>query len=365
MKASVINTELSVLISHYLRERNPEMFEVFSDYCRDHGLLPTGQTSMQQTLDILYKNLRPDHFLRFLKTLTPDDDYPSLFRRMSPFDLPKSPTYSLGLILYARIHERKIYTLEVDPLSRFLMSASNDSTIKLLSCPDLSEICTLTGHKDKVSTASIHPCVSYVLSSSLDGTLRLFSLNTLKSIATVSGESGQFIHHSGFSPDGQYFAGGCEDGYVYLWRLRSVVDGQLAPYKRFGDGSSGAVTWIGFSPGSEFLAFAAEPNHVKVVCLSTGRLFDLQQHSYPVTFVTFSRRLYAGPLGMAPKLLTFARDEGTVVMWRIEEDGFCPKVIFKNQGMGRKSNGLVWAVWDTLDHLILILKKNGVVVKQE
>ena len=51
-----IRNELSLLISHYLREKHPEVYSEFEKFCNDNKILPEGCKSVSEALNLRYKN---------------------------------------------------------------------------------------------------------------------------------------------------------------------------------------------------------------------------------------------------------------------------------------------------------------------
>jgi WD40 repeat protein len=204
LENSDIRIELSVLIAHQIRETNPDVYSAFVQLCQAHWLLPKGSRSMDDAVDTRVRHLAPDQFLKFLKTLTHADDYPSLFRRMSassedPVSLTNRSTLTfLGSL---RAQTESVFDRVFDPLSQFLVSGSDDNTVKLFSLPDFAELCGFLGHENTIVSLSIHPNVCYLPSASHDMTLRLWSLNTGKCVSVVENFTEKEAHWATFSPN--------------------------------------------------------------------------------------------------------------------------------------------------------------------
>jgi WD40 repeat protein len=275
--------ELSILISHYIRDKNPEVYANFSELCRERGMLPEGVSSMEEALDVRHCHLPPDQFSQFLKTLTPNDDYPSLFRRMTSFGSPRTASRRPSLDFFGswQAHHDPIYSLAFDPLSRFLLSGSDDGLIKMVSIPDFNEIHVFRGHEGLVTNISIHPNVSYLLSSSHDATARLWSLNTGECLTVLDDFTKQEVQYATFSPTGAMFATGGEDGSLCLWNTSDALRGE-PPFATLTSPDSTPILWISFSPGSEFVVFSAEPNHVIVSSIGTSKQQELKYHASTV-----------------------------------------------------------------------------------
>jgi WD40 repeat protein len=77
---------------------------------------------------------------QFLSTLTPHDNYPLLFRRADGFTGAGPLRSTLELLSSMWAHKDSVYNLAFDRLSRFVVSGSDDNTIKLFSLLDFMEV---------------------------------------------------------------------------------------------------------------------------------------------------------------------------------------------------------------------------------
>jgi WD40 repeat protein len=360
MEKPRIQAELSVLVGRYLRETNPAIYTKFNEFCRLAHVLPKGCPSMDSALDVRFRHLPPDQFIQFLKTLTPDDDFPSLFRRSCPFPAEPRPPSTLTVVGAVRAHRESVYNLAFDPLSRFVCSASDAGTIKLFRLPDFREICAFCGHTETIVSLSVHPNAGHLLSASHDGTVRLWSLNTGKGEWVIEKFTLGEVHWATFSPDGSLIGAACEDGHVFLWRTDAALQGS-APFQTFTSPDGHPMIWVCFSPGGEFVGFSTEASSVVIASLSTSKECELRLHTGRASLIQFSRRLYPSAFGPAPRILTMANDDGTLAIWTLEPDGWTACEFFRAQSLGRRVK-IHMCVWDSADSLVVVLRKSGAVV---
>ena len=356
-----LRSELLVLIAKYIRDRNPGVYRMLCEFC-DGEMLPAGMETLEEALNVRYRHMPTSQLLEFLKKLAPDDDYPSLFRRISAFEDPVPPVRGhLSLIGTNESHQGTVFSLCFDPLSRFFISGSDDYTMKLFIVPEFRDAFTFVGHTNVISNICIHPDVSYVMSSSHDTTIRLWSLNSGECVSVLRGFTDSQVHYALFSPDGRLIACACEDGFLHMWHTSEALDGG-DPFLYFESPGSQPVIWASFSPGSEFVVFSAEPNLAIVASVSTRRRYVLNLHSGNLNLVSFSKLLYPSPYGQAPKVLTVGGEEGTVAVWTLGQQGYAPAHVFKSQSLGRKGAKIAMTVWDLDDHLLVIFRKKNLVV---
>lgn len=355
-----VKQELCLLIGHYIRDKNPEIYHKFADLCKEKRLLMDNCQNLDDQIDHLYGNLDPDQFLLYLSTLTPDDDFPSLFRRMNLFQFPPrfTRTADLRLLTRDRTHSDSVFTLLVDPLSRFFASASDDSTICIWSLPNFEKLCVLRGHRHVISNIAINLDISLLISASHDSTVRIWSLNTGENVAVLSGFTDKEVHNAIFSPNGKLIAACCEDGSLAIWETEAALTSPK-PLNKILAPQQAAVIWAAFSPGSEFIVFSAEPSRVIVISLSSSRRYELKLHTTMVNYVSFSKRLYPCCYGMAPRVLTVSAEDGIAAIWALEPNGFVPIHTFKNITLGRKSSKIISTQWDCDDHLLVIIRNKN------
>jgi WD40 repeat protein len=104
----------------------------------------------------------------------------------------------------------------------FLISTSEDKTIKIWSVITGECLKTLVGHGRVVNDADFHPTFKMyskdvsILSCSGDGTLRLWNSSDEDAVCTVYGHN-QAVYRCSFAPDGKTFISCSEDKTVRVW----------------------------------------------------------------------------------------------------------------------------------------------------
>jgi len=92
-----------------------------------------------------------------------------------------------------------------------------------------------SSHTGPVSQVSFHPNGNYLVSASQDGSIKMFDLLEARPIYDVLGHKSS-VTTVQFSTQGNYFASGSEDKMVYVWKTNfDEVDEQL------GIGASGST----------------------------------------------------------------------------------------------------------------------------
>lgn len=356
MQTGNITKELSVLLCHYLKDRFPDTYAELVKYVEKNKLLPDDCYDITQALSVRYPNFPTDHFFQFIKTLRPEDDYPSIFRRITPF--PKIVDDYVRFISHEckiACHKDSIYCMYIDPLSRVLITGSDDYSIKVFKLPELQFVKRLVGHEGCITNISCNPLCTMLLSSSHDKTIRLWSLVTGKCISVLANFSYDVVHSAIFSPSGSMIAAACEDGTVPLWTTPDAIQGK-PPCRILRSPGKGPVAWVTFSPGGEFLAYSSEPSHVTVVPLKTMTQTILDLHQSLVDIVLFTHGFFGnGEYG--PRLLTVSGEDGAVACWQMESGSWKTKYTIKH-GVGRQKSKILKVVPDMNEHVFLLSRTN-------
>ncbi len=127
------------------------------------------------------------------------------------------------------VHAEPINYMCLSPDGNQLISASDDSTLKLWDINTWEVICTFEGHTDYVSKAAIAPG-GLVVSVSKDQTVKVWDSNTGYCLHTLQGHN-SWVYMLAVSPDGSKAITASVNGTMIVWdlingtRLNTIVDG--------------------------------------------------------------------------------------------------------------------------------------------
>lgn len=226
-------------------------------------------------------------------------------------------------------HSGWLRSLVFSKNGKYLISGSEDKTLKLWDTEDMRLIRTLRGHRDSVRDVALSSDGNTAASGSGDGTVKLWDISTGKCTATF--QAGSSINSVAFSPDGRTLASGSIGSQIMLWDVKSGTctatlkghtswieslcfssDGKLllsgsSNYKdrsddtvRIWDVKSGkclnvlkghkdGVVSAAFSPDGKTAASASEDKTVKVWDVATGRcLRSIEGFSGELQALSFS-----------------------------------------------------------------------------
>lgn len=367
MDEITLKKELCILLCHHLRTKLPNIYKQLCEYCEKNGLIPSGCLSIEDALNQRYSSFSEDHFVAFVNSLRPDDDYPSIFRRITPFQKHVESINIHSIKPYQRLtgHADAIYCMCIDPAGRILATGSDDKQIRIWALPDLKPVHLFTGHENVITNISINPLCTLLISSSHDKTVRIWSLKTGQCLAVLGGFTSDVIHYCAFSPVGSMIAAGCEDGTVQLWTTSDALQGK-APVHVFKAPGKGSVRWISFSPGGEFMCYSSEPNSITIVTLKTlNEIHLLTDHTSVCDLVSFSSHLFSNHGEPGPRLLTVSNEDGFCDTWQLENLAWKRQHIFKNTAsIGRKSSKISTTALDCDENLLVVARPSGIFVYQ-
>ncbi|KAK6186954.1 hypothetical protein SNE40_006210 [Patella caerulea] len=185
--------------------------------------------------------------------------------------------------LKMRGHNGAVYKTCFTHDSQYLLSSSQDTTVRLWDMTSHSNVVLYRGHSSSVWSLDISP-LGYFASCSQDRTAKLWCLDRNYPIRSFVGHTYD-VDVVKFHPNGNYIATGSGDKTVRLW---SVQDGRSV---RLLQGHHGSILAMAFSPNGEFLASAGEDRRIKIWDLSSGSLFkEFRGHSDTVYDLSFNQQ---------------------------------------------------------------------------
>jgi WD40 repeat protein/uncharacterized caspase-like protein len=179
-------------------------------------------------------------------------------------------------------HRAFIKDLVFSPDGEFLLSASDDKTIRVWDWQKQETVRTFRGfvgekHEGKIFGLAISPDGKTVAAGGYFGTglgesppygdVRLFDFRTGKVTAVLKAQEFA-VYDVAFSPDGQYLAAGGQDGFAYVWRRdESAEMGWTADTKL--DADSWHIQKVEFAAGGSRLIAATTDNGVRLFDMAT------------------------------------------------------------------------------------------------
>jgi WD40 repeat protein len=149
-----------------------------------------------------------------------------------------------------------------------------DKVIKLsIVAPELNyfekpedEIRIFKGHEGAVTACTFSPDGKYILSASEDGTVRMWEVETEKTIHLFKGHEGA-VTACTFSPDGKYILSASRDGTLRLWD--SSMDKEVIHWK-----NESSLTCCAFHPNGQQVMTADENGRIHFLRVVNLRVYS-------------------------------------------------------------------------------------------
>jgi len=137
-------------------------------------------------------------------------------------------------------HSDLVLSVAFSSDGKYILSGSDDKTLKLWDIETGREIRTFKGHLNYVRAVAFDPDGKYAISGSFDDTVRLWNVSTGREIRTFRGHS-RWVTSVTFSPDGKFIISGSLDNTARLWDVESGLE--IAQLIGFANGE-----WITITP---------------------------------------------------------------------------------------------------------------------
>ena len=118
-------------------------------------------------------------------------------------------------------HKYGVGAVAITTDGKYIVSGSSDNTLKLWDTNNGKCLRTFKGHKKVVKDLVITPDSKYIISGSLDNTLRLWDLNSGKCLRTFEGHE-DVIHAVAITQDGNFMVSSSRNNRLWLWRLEGI-----------------------------------------------------------------------------------------------------------------------------------------------
>ncbi|EDO18628.1 hypothetical protein Kpol_1048p59 [Vanderwaltozyma polyspora DSM 70294] len=179
-------------------------------------------------------------------------------------------------------HEKPVWDVEFSPsCNNLFATASNDQTARLWSCDRVYPLRVMAGHLNDVDCVSFHSNGRYIFTGSSDKTVRMWDINTGDSVRLFMGHNSTVTSLS-VSPDGKWISTGSDDGIITIWDIGS---GRKLKNMR-GHGKS-SIHSLSYNPEGTLLVSGGADQSVRV--------WDLNKGTFEPSLTP--EEVYQGPMG--------------------------------------------------------------------
>nr|XP_020644616.1 transcription initiation factor TFIID subunit 5 isoform X1 [Pogona vitticeps] len=154
-------------------------------------------------------------------------------------------------------HNYPVWDTQFSPYGYYFVSGGHDRVARLWATDHYQPLRIFAGHLADVTCTRFHPNSNYVATGSADRTVRLWDVLNGNCVRIFTGHKGP-VHSLAFSPNGRFLASGATDGRVLLWDIgHGLMVGELK-------GHTDTIYALRFSRDGEILASGSMDNTVKL-----------------------------------------------------------------------------------------------------
>ncbi len=161
-----------------------------------------------------------------------------------------------------RGHLDDVNSVAISSDGKYIVSGSDDKTIKLWEISSGREIKTFRGHEALWSVA-ISPDGKYIVSGGKTRTIDLWEISSGREIKTFRGHG--FVRSVAISPDGKYIVSGSSDETIKLWEISSGREIKTFRGHEYG------VWSVAISPDGKYIVSGSWDKTIKLWEISSGR----------------------------------------------------------------------------------------------
>lgn len=117
-------------------------------------------------------------------------------------------------------HNLPIWDVKFSPLGHYFATASHDQTARLWATDHIFPLRIFAGHINDVDCVEFHPNSNYIFTGSSDRSCRMWDVQTGHPVRVFMGHTGP-VNCMAVSPDGRWLASAGEDCVIDVWDLGS------------------------------------------------------------------------------------------------------------------------------------------------
>ncbi len=188
-------------------------------------------------------------------------------------------------------HEGSVNDVSITPNEKYVVSGSDDCTVRIWDIETGENIKILRGHKDHITSVAVLPNGKRVVSGSKDRTLCIWDIETGKSIRTLKGHK-SWVTAVSVTPNGKHVISGSKDRTVCIWDIET---GEITNTL---EGHKDQITSVTVMPDGNHVVSASRDGTIRIWNIETGEIIKtLEGHGGWANVVSVTqngRRIISG-----------------------------------------------------------------------
>ncbi|XP_062130578.1 uncharacterized protein LOC133841828 [Drosophila sulfurigaster albostrigata] len=200
-------------------------------------------------------------------------------------------------------HQGSVYSCAFEPHDHFLLTSSQDRTVRCWCLFTWSCVVIYPGHMAAIYSVCYAPQGYYIATASEDRTVRIWTQDSRKSLCVLVGHLAE-VSNCKFHPNRHYLATGSADCTVRLWDIIKGVQVRLFTGHRDG------ITALAFSTCGRYLVTGSNDHYIVVWDIEKEHLVRaLSYHTAGINSIVFA---------MDNKLFMVGGQDGELSIWNFE-----------------------------------------------
>ncbi|KAG4086570.1 WD40 repeat-like protein [Neocallimastix lanati (nom. inval.)] len=221
-------------------------------------------------------------------------------------------------------HSGPIYSTCFSPDNKYLVSVSEDKTVRLWSLDTFSNVVCYKGHNYPVWDVDFSPEGFYFATASHDRTARLWSCDHIYPLRIFVGHFSD-VDSIKFHPNSNYIVTGGSDCTARLWDI------QKGTCIRIFKGHLGSIYALAITPDGKTLATSGDDKIINIWDIGSGRkIKSLYGHENTINSLSFSQE---------GNILASGSSDNTVRIWDVKKDDINELDIIEQASSNLMSNG--------------------------
>ena len=197
-------------------------------------------------------------------------------------------------------HTDMVTSVAFSPDGKYIVSGSEDKTLRVWDRQGNSVGQPFIGHTSWVYSVAFSPNGQYILSSSSDGTIRVWDREGNPMDRPFTGHTSE-VNSVAFSPDGKYIVSGSDDGTIRVWEQEVNLVAQP-----FTDHTS-EVWSVAFSPDGKYIVSGSSDGNI--------RMWDRKGNLVAQPFTDHTSEVWSVAFSPDGKYIVSGSSDGTIRVW--------------------------------------------------